>query len=82
MIWFISNARREHSQGRNQSGYTLIELMIGVSITAVILVPLMSWAILVMRQQPVERDGMMRTAQTGLSRWSGLGERDERTMGD
>lgn len=66
MIWFISNARREHSQGRNQSGYTLIELMIGVSITAVILVPLMSWAILVMRQQPVERDGMMRTAQTGL----------------
>ena len=62
MIWAIARARHR----RSQSGYTLLELIIGVSITAIVLVPLMSWAVLVMRQQPIERDGMLRTAQSGL----------------
>ncbi|MCB1256396.1 MAG: PKD domain-containing protein [Microthrixaceae bacterium] len=62
MIGAIARARHR----RSQAGYTVLELMIGVAITAIVLVPLMSWAVLVMRQQPIERDGMMRTAQSGL----------------
>lgn len=62
MIGAVARARHHRTQG----GYTLLELLIGVSTTALVVVPLMSWAILVMRRQPIERDGMMRTAQTGL----------------
>lgn len=62
MIHAIARVRHK----RSNAGYTLLELLIAMSISALIVVPLMSWAILVMRRQPIERDGMMQTAHTGL----------------
>lgn len=59
-------ARARHRRSGSQAGYTLLEVVIGVSISAMIVVPLTAWAILVMRQQPVQRDGMLRTAHSGL----------------
>lgn len=59
-------ARARHRRGGSQAGYTLLEVVIGVAISAMILVPLTAWAILVMRQQPIQRDGMLRTAHSGL----------------
>lgn len=59
-------ARAMHRRSRSAAGYTLLEVIVGLSISAMILVPLTAWAILVMRQQPVQRDGMMQTAHSGL----------------
>lgn len=64
MIGAIARAR--HHRNRSAAGYTLLEVIVGMSISAMILVPLTAWAILVMRQQPVQRDGMLRTAHSGL----------------
>ena len=51
---------------RDQSGATLIEVIMVVAISAVILVPLFSWVTLTLRQQPVLQDQMLRTAATGF----------------
>lgn len=59
-------ARARDRRDRSSAGYTLLEVVIGLSISAMILGPLTAWAILVMRQQPVQRDGMLRTAHSGL----------------
>ncbi|HTO01658.1 MAG TPA: PKD domain-containing protein [Microthrixaceae bacterium] len=58
-----SRSRFSH---RPQSGYTLIELLTAIAITAIIFVPLMAWTTLALRQQPVTQEGLLRTAQTGL----------------
>lgn len=49
-----------------QAGYTLIELLLVLGILGIIFVPLMAWAGLAMRQQPVLEDGLLRTASAGL----------------
>lgn len=49
-----------------QAGYTLMELLLVIAITGIIFVPLMAWAGLAIRQQPVLQDGMLRTASAGL----------------
>lgn len=51
---------------RSQQGYTVLELLLGLAMSVMILAPLTAWAVLVMRQQPVQRDGMMRTINSGL----------------
>jgi prepilin-type N-terminal cleavage/methylation domain-containing protein len=53
-------------QHRGQRGYTLIEILLVVGISAVILGPVMAWSVLAIRQQPVTRDGLVRIADTGL----------------
>ncbi len=56
------------SRRRNQFGYTLLEVLLVVAISGLILGPLFAWMILTMRQQPVQRDGMIVSAQAGLLR--------------
>ncbi len=51
---------------RAQQGYTILEMLLAMALSAIIFVPLMAWALLAMRQQPVTQDGLLRTAQTGL----------------
>ena len=51
---------------RGQSGYTFIELLIVVAISSVILVPLLAWVTLAIQRQPITRDGLVRSADTGL----------------
>lgn len=63
-IWNLKH--RTRSGQRTQHGYTLIELLLALSLTAVIFIPLMAWATVAIRQQPVTQDGLLRTAQTGL----------------
>ncbi len=51
---------------RTQGGYTLVELLVAVGIIGVILVPLFAWVALAIQQQPITRDGLVRSADTGL----------------
>ncbi|MGB6057684.1 MAG: PKD domain-containing protein [Microthrixaceae bacterium] len=51
---------------RSQSGFTLMEVLIAVAITSIILVPLLGWTMLSLRQQPIVGDNLVRTASTGL----------------
>lgn len=60
--------RLRASRHRTQHGYTLIEVLLVVAISGLILGPLFAWMILTMRQQPVQRDGMIISAQAGLLR--------------
>jgi prepilin-type N-terminal cleavage/methylation domain-containing protein len=60
--------RLRSSRHRAQHGYTLIEVLLVVAISGLILGPLFAWMILAMRQQPIERDGMIVSAQAGLLR--------------
>lgn len=53
-----------------QAGYTLLEVLLVVVISALILGPLFMWTLLVIRQQPVQRDTAVRTAQVDLLRTS------------
>ena len=66
----LSAALRRHRSRSSQgeSGFTLIEVLLVVGITGLLVGPLLAWTVLVMRQQPVEQDGMVRTAQAGLLR--------------
>ncbi len=57
--------RRRRSRA-TQAGYTLMELLLVIGIAGIIFVPLMAWAGLAIRQQPVVQDGMLRTASAGL----------------
>lgn len=59
---------RREGRGAGESGFTLIEVLLVVGITGLLLGPLLAWTVLVMRQQPVEQDGMIRTAQASLLR--------------
>lgn len=52
--------------GSDQRGYTLIEVLAAIAISALIFVPLSSWVILAMRQQPVLQDRMLRTTSSGF----------------
>lgn len=51
-----------------QSGYTLLELILVLALTVLIIAPLTTWTVLVLRQQPVQRDTMLQTARTDLLR--------------
>ncbi len=51
---------------RGQAGATLLELLLVVAISGLLLGPLLAWTVLVIREQPVTRDGMIRTAQSGI----------------
>jgi len=53
-------------RGGGQAGYTLIELLLVIGISAVIFVPLMAWTGLAIQQQPVIQDGLVRTSSAGL----------------
>ena len=67
----LAAAHRERlraSRHRSEHGYTLLEVLLVVAISGLILGPLFAWMILTMRQQPVQRDGMMISAQAGLLR--------------
>lgn len=57
----LRSARR-----RGQSGATLIELVVALGAAAILLIPTLAWAGLAIRQQPVTRDGLVRSADTGL----------------
>lgn len=57
---------RRHASLRSQGGYTLIEVLMVVGITAVIMGPLLAWGTLVLRQQPITRDGLVEAGSTGL----------------
>lgn len=51
---------------RSQRGYTLIEVLLVVALVSMVMVPLTAWVVLAMRQQPITRDGLVRTADAGL----------------
>lgn len=53
-----------------QGGYTLLELILVLALTMLIIGPLTAWMILVLGQQPVQRDGMLATAHSDLLRAS------------
>lgn len=57
-------ARRRAGQG----GFTLLELLLVLGISGLLIGPVAAWTILVMRQNPVQRDGMLATAQADLVR--------------
>ncbi|MFN7149956.1 MAG: PKD domain-containing protein [Microthrixaceae bacterium] len=57
-------ARRRAGQG----GFTLLELLLVLGISGLLIGPIAAWTILVMRQNPVQRDGMLATAQADLVR--------------
>ncbi len=59
----MSGSRRRHLP---QDGYTLVEVLVGVAISLMILVPLTAWMVLAMRQQPATQDGLVRIASTGV----------------
>lgn len=61
-------ARLQESRRRSQHGYTLLEVLLVVAISGLILGPLFAWMLLTIKQQPVERDGMIVSAQAGLLR--------------
>lgn len=67
---FVANhrLRLEQSRRSNQHGYTLLEVLLVVAISALILGPLFAWMLLTIKQQPVQRDGMLISAQAGLLR--------------
>lgn len=56
--------------GRGQGGYTLLELVMVMGLTTLIVAPLTAWMILVVREQPHQRDGMLATAHSDLLRTS------------
>ncbi len=60
--------RLRASRHRAQHGYTLLEVLLVVAISGLIIGPLFAWMLLTMRQQPVQRDGMIVSAQAGLLR--------------
>lgn len=60
--------RLRASRQRTEHGYTLIELLLVIAISGLILGPLFAWMLITMRQQPVQRDGMIISAQAGLLR--------------
>lgn len=68
--WFakLPGGRSGRVGGRSQHGFTLIEVLLVVAISGLIIGPLFAWMILTMRQQPVQRDGMLVSAQAGLLR--------------
>jgi prepilin-type N-terminal cleavage/methylation domain-containing protein len=49
-----------------QAGFTLIEVLLVVALSAVIFAPLMLWVGLAVNQQPIIKDGILRTASAGL----------------
>ena len=59
-------ARRRRRSRAAQAGYTLLELVLVIGFAGIFFVPLMAWAGLAIRQQPVVQDGMLRTASAGL----------------
>lgn len=54
------------NRARGQAGLTLVEILLVVMISAMIIGPLFSWALLAMDQQRVTKDGFLRTASAGL----------------
>lgn len=53
---------------RGQGGYTLLELILVIGISLLIIGPVSAWMLLVMREQPSQRDGMIATARADLLR--------------
>lgn len=66
----MSHALRSHVARRRagQGGFTLLELLLVLGISGLLIGPIAAWTILVMRQNPVQRDGMLATAQADLVR--------------
>lgn len=59
-------ARVTRRRARGQRGATLIELVVALGAATILLVPTLAWTVLAIRQQPVTRDGLVRSADTGL----------------
>jgi hypothetical protein len=53
---------------RGQGGYTLLELLLVVGLSMLIIAPVSAWMILVLREQPAQRDGMVATARAEVLR--------------
>ena len=51
---------------RGQSGMTLVEIMLGLTITTMIMIPLGAWVVAVLRVSPVSSASMMRTIRSGF----------------
>ena len=49
-----------------QVGMTLVEVMLGLSISLMIMLPLSAWVIAIMKSQPVSADRMISTIRTGF----------------
>lgn len=61
------NLRRRSATGRRaQGGYTLIEVVLAVGIASLIILPLMAWAGLVLREQPETGRDLVATAGASL----------------
>lgn len=60
--------RPDHARRGGQGGFTLLELLLVLAISGLLIGPVAAWTILVMRQNPVQRDGMVATAQADLVR--------------
>ncbi len=58
--------RSSRRDARGQRGATLLELVVALGAATVLLVPTLAWTVLAIRQQPVTRDGLVRSADTGL----------------
>lgn len=56
------------ADSRGQAGYTLLEVILVVAVSVLLIGPLSAWMILVMREQPGQRDSMVATAQADLLR--------------
>lgn len=59
---------RMGAHGRGQGGYTLLEVILVLSISVLLIGPVGAWMVLVMREQPGQRDTMLTTAQAELVR--------------
>ena len=58
--------RQRGRRSAAQAGFTLIEVLLVVALSAVIFAPLMLWVGLAINQQPIIKDGILRTASAGL----------------
>lgn len=62
----LADRLRARAGWRGQGGYTLIEVLLVVGVSAIILVPVLAWTVLALRSNPITQDGLVRTADTGL----------------
>ena len=63
-----ASTRLALSAGRptGQAGMTLVEIMLGLSISMMVMLPLSAWGVAVLRSQPISADSMMKTIRAGF----------------